>query len=202
MYPSKPNPREYLRQAIDAEIKSLEESTRESTGIRSLRQRRNALAPVSSLPTEVITAIFSFLSLPGTPQLGKKPAHPLPWLHGAYVCHQWREIALDLTFFWSHVDLTNLTLSGATDILARAKKAPLHLAARLLSRYWSDARFSAFKKELQSRVSYIHHLTLSVDHSSRLRKMLESPAPTLEYLSLSRPGQLVVFGTLLLALLP
>jgi hypothetical protein len=49
---SQPNSREYQQQAIDAEIKSLEES------IQELKYRRNALAPVSSLPTEVIDAIF------------------------------------------------------------------------------------------------------------------------------------------------
>jgi hypothetical protein len=75
---SKASPREYLRQAIDAEI---EESTREA-----LRHRRNALAPASSLLTEVITAIFSLLSLPGTPQLCEKPAHHLAWLHVTHVC--------------------------------------------------------------------------------------------------------------------
>ena len=57
---SQANSREYLRQAIDAEIKSLEES------IRALRHRRNALAPISSLPTEVIATIFSFFRVPRT----------------------------------------------------------------------------------------------------------------------------------------
>jgi hypothetical protein len=120
-----------LRQALDAEIRSLEESILESMGVLStLRHRRNVLAPVSSLPTEVITPIFSFVRLSGTPQPGKKPDH-LAWLYVSHVCHHWREIALDLPLFWSHVDFTNLTLAGAAEILARAKMAPLHLEARL-----------------------------------------------------------------------
>jgi hypothetical protein len=52
---SKENSREYQRQAIDAEIKSLEGS------LRALKYRRNALAPISSLPIEVIADIFSIL---------------------------------------------------------------------------------------------------------------------------------------------
>ena len=65
-----------LQQAIDAEINSLEES------IRALRYRRNALAPVSSLPTEAIRAIFSFLRLPGTSPLAGASGEPdyLAWL--------------------------------------------------------------------------------------------------------------------------
>jgi hypothetical protein len=126
-----------------------------------LRHHRNALAPVSSLPTEVITAIFSFLHLvPGSSPLNGKPDH-IAWLRVAHVCHQWREIALDLPLFWSHVDFTTLTLAGAAEILARAKKAPLHLKARLPDGDLFDTRFSAFEMELQTRVSYIRHLTIS-----------------------------------------
>ena len=69
---SKANPREHLRHAIDTEIKSLEGS------IRALKHRRNALAPVSSLPVEVFEAIFSVLRVPDSSSpstLGGKPDH-------------------------------------------------------------------------------------------------------------------------------
>jgi hypothetical protein len=176
MDPSQANPREYQQQAIDAKIKSLEDS------IRALRHRRNALAPISSLPTELIAAIFSFSRLP-------EDRH-LAWLRVAHVCHQWRDIALNQPLFWTHVDFTNLTLAGATEILARAKKAPLHLEAWMASCHWNSARVSAFEKELQSRVSHICHLRIASLEGSYLRRTLEglaSPAPTLEYLSLSHP---------------
>ena len=54
MDPSQAISQENQLQAIDDEIKSLEKS------IRTLRYRCNTLVPTSSLPTEVITAIFSF----------------------------------------------------------------------------------------------------------------------------------------------
>ncbi len=182
MNPSQANSREYQQQAIDAEIKSLEES------ILALR-RRNALVPVSSLPPEVIAVIFSFLRVPVESPLltlGKMPGL-LAWLHVAHVCHRWREIALDQPRFWSHVDLTTVSPAGTAEILARAKKAPLHLEAKVPIGLWDDARFSAFEKELQPRVSHICHLAISADLIN-LHKILEglaSPAPTLEYLSLS-----------------
>ena len=181
MNPSQANPREYQWQPIDAEIKSLQES------IRTLRLRRNALVPVSSLPPEVITSIFTFLHLRVTAlTLGENP-EPLAWLHVAHVCHQWREIALNQPLFWSHVDFTTLTSAGAAEILARAKKAPLHLEARVPVGYWDDAQFSSFENELQPRVSHICHLGISLD-TFDLRRILEglaSPAPILEDLSLS-----------------
>ncbi|KAF8267394.1 hypothetical protein EI94DRAFT_1801733 [Lactarius quietus] len=200
--------REYSRQVIDAEIKSLEEA------ILALKRRRNALSPISSLPTEVITIIFSYSRLPSTPTIsslpteviadlfrscrlpgmappGRSPEHCLAWLHTAHVCHQWREIALNHPLFWSHVDFTNLTLAGAPEMLARAKKAPLHLEARIpLGDWgWDDSRFNGFEKEIQTRLSQICHLSISTEsfHLQRMAEGLTSPAPTLESLSLSQP---------------
>ena len=95
MHTSQAKSRESQRQAIDAEIESLEES------IRALKHRRNALAPVSSLPPEVVATIFSLLRVPVPSALvpGEKPDH-LAWLHVAHVCHHWREIALNQKYFW------------------------------------------------------------------------------------------------------
>ncbi len=180
---SKANPREYQRQAIDAKIKSLKEA------IRALRHRRNALAPVSSLPTEVIAAIFSFVRLPGPSPLGGEPDNPLAWLRVAHVCRQWRETALDLPLFWSHIDFTTVSPAGATELLSRARMAPLYLKAKVPLFLWDGARFSAFQQELQTHVSHICHLSV-IAESFELRRTLRgltSPAPLLEYLSLSRP---------------
>lgn len=180
MNPSQANSREYLRQAIDAEIQSLEES------IRALRLHRNALAPISSLPPEVFAAIFSFVRLPDRLILAEEP-DKLACLRVAHVCHQWREIALNQPLLWSHVDFTTLTSAGAAEVLARAKTVPLHLEAKVPIDRWDDSQFSAFQTELQTRVSHICHLGISSEHF-HLRKTLEglvSPAPILEYLSLS-----------------
>jgi hypothetical protein len=49
---------QYQQRAIDTEIKSLEVS------LRALRQRRNTLSPISSLPAEVIAGIFLLARLP------------------------------------------------------------------------------------------------------------------------------------------
>ncbi|KAH8976912.1 hypothetical protein EDB86DRAFT_1406896 [Lactarius hatsudake] len=177
------NPREYQRRAIDAEIKLLEES------LRALRRRRNALAPISSLPPELFAAIFSFLRLPpsGTVLLGGESDPRLSWLNVAHVCHQWREVALNQPFFWSHINFTTLTPAGATEMLVRAKAVPLYLEAWFPRReYWNGPRFSTFQKELQLRVSHICQLAICAEPFGLDRALegLVSPAPTLEYLSL------------------
>ncbi|KAH9058276.1 hypothetical protein EDB87DRAFT_1626765 [Lactarius vividus] len=177
-----------LRHAIDAEINSLEES------IRALKRRRNALAPISSLPTEVITTIFSFLHIPitlsaFTPLICEKPKRQerLAWLRAAHVSHQWRDIILNQPLLWSHVDFTIFSSAGVAEILSRAKKVPLHLQARIPRRHWDNARFSAFQKELQDCVPHICRLAISAEpfYLHKILKGLILPVPTLEFLSLS-----------------
>jgi hypothetical protein len=182
------NSREDLQQAIDAEIKSLEES------IRSLKHRRNSLAPISSLPTEIISNIFSILRVPVAPSpltlptLSEKPDN-LPWFRISHVCRHWREITLNQPLFWSHLRLANFTLEGAGEMIARAKMLPLHLEARARG-HWDDAQCDALKKELCMHASQICHLHISTDffHFSNVVEGLVSPAPILEYLSLACEG--------------
>ena len=184
MDPTRANFREYQLQAIDVEIKSLEES------IRALKTRRNALAPVSSLPTEVLITIFTLLHGPvaSSPltRLKEKPKH-LPWIRVTHVCHHWREITLHQPLFWRHVDFTTFTSAGAAEILARANTVPLLLEAKVPIRHWNDTRFSAFQKALLAHVSHTCHLDISAEphHLRKTLEVLVTPAPSLEYLSLA-----------------
>ena len=183
MNPSHANSRERLQQAIDIEIRSLEESVGEL-------KLRNALSPISSLPPEVFGIIFSFLCLRGSSSPDGKTDHNLARTRVSHVCHQWREIVLNQPLLWSHVDFTTLSLAGAAEILVRAKSVPLYLEASFSGHRWDDVRFSTFRKELQARVPYIHHLRTKAEpvHLHSTLQGLVSPAPTLEYLSLSSRG--------------
>ena len=179
---------EYLQQAIDAEIKSLEES------ILSLKHRRNALAPISSLPTEVFGTILSILRVPVapsplTPPTPSENLDNLPWLRLSHVCHHWREIALNQPLFWNHIRFNDISPAGAAGMLARAKTAPLHLEARHIG-HWNDAKFSAFQKAIRIHTFHISHLDISAyfPRVSDIVKGLVSPAPILEYLSLVCAG--------------
>ncbi|KAI9444574.1 hypothetical protein H4582DRAFT_1909845 [Lactarius indigo] len=80
-------------------------------------------------------------------------------------------------------------------MLARAKTVPLRLEARVPSGRWENARFSTFQKELQAHASCICHLSIVAEycHLQTILEELVSPAPILEYLSLS--GVASRFGT-------
>ena len=143
-----------------------------------MRLRSNTLAPISSLPNEIIAAIFLLLRSPDT--VGQPDIHLV--LRVAHVCHLWREIALSHPLLWSHIDFTTVSTAGATEILARAKMAPLYLEAKVPLYHWDDGRFLALQKGLQTHISRIRHLRISAEHF-RLRTILESlisPAPTLD----------------------
>ena len=179
MNPTHQNSWKHLQQAIDAEIKTLEEF------IRALKSRRNTHSPVSSLPPEVFTAIFSFLCLPGVPSLGGNRGQNLARLRISHVCQQWREIALNLPLLWSHIDFNTLSSAGASEILIRAKSVPLYLEARVSYRHWGRVKVCIFQNELPSLVPRICHLSITAHPMSLYSTLAElvSPAPTLEYLS-------------------
>jgi hypothetical protein len=72
-------------------------------------------------------------------------------------------------------------------MLVRAKSAPLYLEGRILFPLCDDVQFGIFQKELQSRMHQISHLHFILESARLYSKLevLESPAPNLEYLSLS-----------------
>jgi hypothetical protein len=173
---------EHLRRAIDDELESLEKTA------RTLKLRRNALAPISRLPPETIAIIFSFLSLPREylRLLAGDKQEYLAWLRVSHVCHRWREIALNQPRFWSRIDFTTLTSAGATEVLSRSKMAPLELEANLSGVHWRGDRVDAFGKQLSSHVSHISRLNITADLADlqTIIEQIASPAPALEWLSL------------------
>ena len=150
--------RESLQQSIDAEIKS-EES------LQVLKYRHNALSPVSSLHPELFAAMFSILCLPGTSQDGKPVDYHLARLRVSHVCHQWREITLNLPLLWSYVNFTSKSLSsvGIAETLVRAKLAPLHFEATFPGHRSDLDRSHIFQKELHTHVPHIRHLQICAD---------------------------------------
>jgi hypothetical protein len=68
------------------------------------------------------------------------------------------------------------------EILARAKMVPLHLEADATR--WSVAKLDGFERQLEVHISHIRHLSFSGLLHSALQQLV-SPAPALEFLSLS-----------------
>ena len=93
------NSPEFVQQAIDARIRALKlEESAESIRVSKREQNASALAPVSSLPPEIFATIFSFSCSSG------KPGDNLARIRLSHICHQWREIAFNLSLLWNHVD--------------------------------------------------------------------------------------------------
>jgi hypothetical protein len=156
--------RNRLRQPVDDETNSSEEPTR-------------ALAPISRLPPEILASIFAFLS----PSAWNEEAGHSAWICITHVCHWWRETALNYPRLWSHINLTKLTPVGMAEILARAKMAPLDLEA-------DSTKFNrpqlCLERQLEAHISHTRRLSISGHLRSALERLV-SPAPILEFLSLS-----------------
>ena len=162
-----------LRQAIDDEIYSLQES------LLALKSRRNALAPISRLPPEILAAIFFLLP----PSAWVKKAGNLAKICVTHVCRQWRETALNYPRLWSDFNFTKLTPAGMAEILALAQMTPLHLEADITQ--WRVAQSDIFVTQLEARIPHTRHLIISSGRLQTTLDRLVSSAPTLEFLSLS-----------------
>ena len=168
---------DHLRKTIDDEIKVSEQVTQQ------LKCRRNdVLAPISRLPPETLAEIFSLL--PFTDVDYSKDITYLERIRVTRVCHRWREVALRFPYLWNHINFTILTPAGITEILARAKRVPLHFEVEITP--WNKARFNAFRTQLDAHISHTCHITISGEFQTALEQLV-SPAPALVSLNLTQP---------------
>ncbi|KAG0709335.1 hypothetical protein DFH29DRAFT_1075038 [Suillus ampliporus] len=104
---------------IDNELVALEER------MRTLRMRRNSFSPISSIPPEILGAIFvhhaHHMQL-----LHAADSHAvLSWLIVGHVCRHWRDVALGTPELWATPFLNSS--KGTEEMLMRSKMAPLIL---------------------------------------------------------------------------
>ena len=94
--------------------------------VRSLLTHRNALAPISLLPPEILSRIFHLLAL-------KEPPYSVNqnfgWIKTTHVCRYWRQVALGDSSLWARISgtLTNLNTTSISEMLARARNALLEI---------------------------------------------------------------------------
>ena len=166
------SPKSYLH-TLDNKIKSLEEST------YSLKRYRNTFVPISRLPTEILSNIFKF-TLPAS--FGILDFLPVPIVPSyiSHVCHRWRDISLNMPYLWSHINFAQLTPAGATEMLARAKMAPLHLKAK--TSRWSTKKFETFLGQIEAHIHHTRHLSIMATPQilEQTFRRLVSSAPSLE----------------------
>jgi hypothetical protein len=113
--------REIERQKLDKEIQHASEV------LRMLKTRRNSLAPISRLPTEILARIFTTIAHSYLDNFGYRE---LSWIYSVTaVCGHWRAIALECTSLWCFI---SVECQNWTEVmLERSKMAPLIVKAKL-----------------------------------------------------------------------
>ena len=144
----------------------------------TLISRRNALAPISTLPPELLARIFRFHALVEPPWPSMQS---LGWIRVTHVCREWRQVALDDSSLWA--TMTGLCPSAAwiSESLVRARNAPLVI----------DFEFTPSLKILSKFTPHIFHIrelrlrNLSPLHYQGVQEICASEAPVLEHFELS-----------------
>ena len=88
----------------------------------SLLSSRNALAPISSLPPELLARVFDFYALVEPPWSG---VQKLGWIGVTHVCQRWRQVALNDASLWARVVGILPSPAWMSEALVRARDTPL-----------------------------------------------------------------------------
>lgn len=144
------------QQQIDQEIDTLAGS------IRALKTRRNALSPISRLPPEMLSKIFTTIALDSIHQSIYSAGHA-DWIKStSHVCQHWRDVALGCPNLWTGILFDQSKWVG--EMLKRSKKAPLILRAIV-------------------HPATVETMRLAMSHISRTRELhIMAPTKTLESL--------------------
>ncbi len=130
---------------------------RHAWAIINLKRRLNTLTLLAGLPTEILSEIFLHLARDSyeNQQQFTYPSYPLRSL--TWICHSWREVALNSPRLWSYIVLTHRRF--VSEFLARSKSAPLWITAALL--LCGDEKFKIFEEVLHGESQRLTELRLS-----------------------------------------
>ena len=146
---------------------------------RSLFSRRIVVAPISTLPPELLAQIFHFYALEELPWSGG--AQKLGWIKVTHVCQRWRQVALGDSLLWARITGSSPNARWIFEMLVRARNAPLVIdsAATPVLGILSKFPQHIFRiRELRLR-------GLSLLRSQGLREICALEAPALENFELS-----------------
>jgi hypothetical protein len=148
--------------------------------VRSLLTRRNALMPISLLPPEILARVFHLLVLEEPPLSG---GQSLGWIRVTHVCQHWRQVALDDSSLWAKIWGIPTNTKWISEILARAKNAPLDIEFNAFTRSCSEALLMIPPHLSHTRQLRFHcHSAL---HPDGVREIYSWDAPALEIFELT-----------------
>ncbi|KAF8651441.1 hypothetical protein AX16_004742 [Volvariella volvacea WC 439] len=111
---------EATRTKIDEEIIRLESQ------LLQLRRRRNSLAPINQLPTEILLHIMRNLPPDALPTSAWSLT-PHVWIQFTHVCHHWRALSLDDPSLWTNLRIPSMRPSLLKACIHRSQDAPLSI---------------------------------------------------------------------------
>ena len=147
--------------------------------VRSLLTRRNALMPISRLPPEILARVFHLLVLEDPHFSGERK---LDWIEVTHVCRHWRQVALDNSSLWARIPDIWKHTEWISEMLARAKNAPLDIESHAGARPSPEALLM-----IPPHLSHTRQLrfrNLSTLHSDSIREIFSWEAPALEHFEL------------------
>ncbi|KAH9936665.1 uncharacterized protein B0H18DRAFT_974966 [Fomitopsis serialis] len=180
----------HTRQAIADEI------TRFSNYLVDLKSRLNRLAPISELPTEILSEVFLY-----TAAVDGSDAYysmwstetPYDWIRVSHVCKHWRSVALNCPALWCN--LTVMRREWTAEVLARSKKAPLYVT--MTSPVTGISMLELLRGSLPedseetvalvlSHLARMRSLSVTVKRpfTNRTLQLLDGPVPLLESLTI------------------
>ena len=118
------------------------------SAVQVLRQQLNGLAPISSLPPEIMLNIFCFVK--------SVSDHAPEWTKVSHVCTYWRKVAVNAPGLWCTPPLGNLPWTA--EMLERSKQ--LDIALDIDTDCSSQDKEHASYKEAFRHTARIRHISL------------------------------------------
>jgi hypothetical protein len=143
----------------------------------SLLARRNTLVPISVLPPEILSRVFHLLVIE------EPPLSENPWIRVTHVCRRWRQVAIDDSSLWARIRGIPTNAEWISEMLARAKNAPLEIELNDVGRSSPETLFMVAPHLSHTRQLRLHGL--SKYHSGGIQAIFSREAPALEHLELT-----------------
>ncbi|TFY65541.1 hypothetical protein EVG20_g5545 [Dentipellis fragilis] len=153
--------------------------------LRIAHSRLNALAPISYLPPEIMSCIFSILLeafagdasalLHETDNGPSRGQIQMRWVVVTHVCRQWRHMAINTPSLWCHLPL-DIGRHWMEAVVERAKPVPLRLTLNTARKVVKPSLC------IPQRLRNIRTITIMAEmyQMAKLLSNLTKPAPALE----------------------
>ena len=177
--------RKHLVQQARAQID--EEISARHLAVRALFTKRNALAPISRLPDELLATVFIFYARQHhisewakVKTFSSPPTRIPPWVRVSYVCRHWRMVALGCPTLWTYVFF--FSRRWMTMLLQRSQIAPLRVRLDLIDSDGNRRSSPMLEMLLEHlpRMEEFHIRGLSADVAPKIISKLIVAAPLLQ----------------------